>query len=248
MLFPQLLPGVLLLALAQPAPPDIAVKDQGQYIGNLISPVYTLTIGDAKTKTWRYTLVDNRSGTAKDAPTRVTAGTYEFDGDLVIFTGSHLDDDKKPREAREVCFALNFGKAAGGVAFNRFFAAGDDTLRYHRKWFRKTAKGWQPAEEVILTIPRPTPADDAKTWDVAFKGERILWGEDGKRTVEAVEARVTFQKGEYIPAYYHTDAVPKPWLPRELILEAAGGRIASVQVEFPGVGLLRGFRPWLATK
>jgi hypothetical protein len=223
----------------------IAVSDKGNYIGNLISPSFTLNISGDAEKTWKYTFVDNKSGFVKNPPMAVSEGSYQLDGDLAIFTGKSLLDGKP--KAEEFRFGINFGHVGKEVRFNRLLPTADGKqLRYHRKWFKKADKGWQPALELVLTMPAEPPGKDAKTWEVKFKGERTIWTEGGKK-VEPVEVAFVYKRDAYVKAYYYMDKRPSPaWLPQEIYPEVLNGRLVSVMTAAPIIGALRGFHPGLA--
>lgn len=227
---------------AEPAKqPNLACEAGRNYVGNAISPTFTLKIGGPGDRTWTYTHTDDMFGRAKNRPAVVHKGTYEIDADLAVFTGQSDRQD-----AAEVRFGLNFGFPKSEVAFDRFFPDGHGAFTHHRQWFRKVKDIWQPAEERSLTLPAPPPPD-AKTWEVAWKGRRTRWDDGGKKTEEVIDVRVTYKRAQ--TDWYSWEKVPAAqWLPGDLILQrAADGTILSVFESNRYIGDLRGFHPGHAT-
>lgn len=220
------------LAIAAPVPDDLAkpvgiqCRDQATYIGG-IDRHYTLTISGPKEKSWKYTF-EMQPGVAKIT----LAGSYEIVDDLVLFTG-------KANDQGEIRFGLNYGFPAGQVEFNGFFAAGDGTLRYHRKWFRNVNGQWQPAKEVILSMPRAALAGGGIR-HVEFKGERVVWDQAGQPRRDQIDVKVPYRReGEHfslhMPPANLADVIPALLAPRQ----------DAVLLGLPGGpdGFLRGFRP-----
>src|SRR5262245_46796945 len=167
---------------------DIRCEAKGEYIGNLISPVFSLSISGPKEKTWSYRFSDNQSGTLKEPIVREIKGTYELADGLAIITGTGITrGGDEPRKEEPVRFGVNYGFPGGEVHFNRLFPAGDGTLRYRRQWFTRSGKGWTPAEERTLSLPLKGLEQGKKVWEVTVKGERARWDRDGKKTVERAE-------------------------------------------------------------
>lgn len=231
-----------LLVAAPPVPPaekpDISCELSGSYIGNAISPVFTLTITKPQKAEWTYSVSDNMFGTVKRAKSEYR-GTYEIDGDLAVFTGETVAN--KPHPVR---FGLNYGFPDGKVAFDRLFPNDTGEFSYHRKWFRLQGKEWQPAEERQLTMTLPEKITDA--FEVRWKGQRDRW-QDGKRTKEPIDVRLRYKRRQ--ADWY---ALEKPaerkwaWLPGELILDRANGKVVSVTWSNRYIGDLRGFHPGAA--
>lgn len=226
----------VLLFLALPAAPlgnadtkDIQCQDVGQYIGG-IDRTYTLKVSGPKEKTWEYTFATT-GGQAGDIK---ISGTYELLDDLVIFSG-------KTDKGTEVRFGLNYGFPDGKVEFNGFFANGETTLRYHRKWFQKIKGEWKPTEDLVLTMPRSLPTD-AK-WSVPMKGEHVRWDAAGKETRTRIDETLVYQDQQLQKP--RTDRLPAFLLPvsKDKQLQAAfPDRRGAINTS----GWLRGFAPDVA--
>jgi len=92
-----------------------------------------------------------------------------------------------------------------------------------------------------LTLSAP-PREGAETWDVTWKGERVRWGTDGKKSVEAVDVRLTYKR--YYTDSYRPEKLPDrkwSWLLVDLILDRGKGRVGSVHESNAYIGDLRGF-------
>jgi hypothetical protein len=229
--------------LAQPAKePDISCEQSRSYIGNAISPVFTLKIGGPRKPEWSYSVSDDMFGTAKPPLVTEYRGTYEIDGDLAVFTGEQAGD--KPRAIR---FGLNFGFPDGKVSFDRFFPNAKGEFSYHRKWFRQKGKEWLPAEERQLTLTLPEEIPEAL--EVHCKGRRVLWDADGKRSEEPIDVKLRYKRSQ---ADWYTLEKPEeqkqPALPGELILERAKGKVVAITWSNRYIGDLRGFQPGAAER
>ncbi|MBY0460206.1 MAG: hypothetical protein K2V38_23060 [Gemmataceae bacterium] len=226
----------------EPTPtPDLSCEVAESYIGNAISPIFKLKIGPPAKPEWTYTSSDDMFGLLKKSKVVEYRGTYEFDGDLAVFTGEEVGEKQRP-----IRFGLNFGFPDGKVAFNRFFPNDRGELTYHRKWFRKDGKNWLPAEERRLTLP--PPEENAETWEVACKGVRILWGADGKKTEEPIDVRLTYKRKQ--TDWYSLEKLQEgklAWLPGDLILQRTKDKITSAHESNLHIGDLRGFYPGHAT-
>jgi hypothetical protein len=213
---------------------SIECKDAGHYIGG-IDRVYKLYISGPKDRKWDYTFEMLPASEGK-----ITAGgTYELVDDLAIFTGKSNKSD--------IRFGINYGFPGGKVEFNGFFAAGDQELRYHRRWFRKGGDQWKPAEEITLSMPRALPKGNP--WQVLFKGEHVVWDAMGKEKRETIEKTVGYKQLDGAGAYHLQQPLPNR-TPSLLFPVAAGDRLQAVlfipeRGHGPG-GVLRGFHPELA--
>jgi hypothetical protein len=229
--------------------PDVSCELAGSYTGNAISPYFKLKLGPPGKPDWTYTSSDDMFRQLKDPRVAEYRGTYEIDGDLIVFTGELLTKRPAPAAGDQphgLRFGLNFGFPSGKVAFNRFFPDAAGGFTYHRKWFRKEGKEWRPAEERRLTLPA-SPGEGAETWDVAWKGERVRWGADGTKAVEAVDVRLTYKRSH--TDWYRPEKLPDGkwfWLPGDLILHRDKGEVVSVHESNASVGDLRGFHPGYA--
>jgi hypothetical protein len=229
--------------------PDLSCEASGNYIGNAISPVFGLKIGPPHKREWSYTSSDDMFGMLLPPRVAKYSGTYEMDGDLVVFSGKLTDGrpvvaaGDQPRGLR---LGLNFGFPDGKVAFNRFFPDARGELAYYRKWFRKEGQEWRPAEERRLTLT-PPPKEPAETWEVVWKGERIRWGAAGKAAREAVDLRLTYKRTQTDGYHLAKPAERKwEWLPGDLLIERVKDKVVSVRESNPYVGELRGFHPGYA--
>lgn len=106
----------------------IQCQASGEYVGNAINPVFSLTISGPKEKVWEYRYVDAGFG-FKAAEEMAVKGTYELDGQLAIFTGQVKHAKKEEAEFRA---AMNFDHSDQKVEFNRFFKGADGTFHYAR--------------------------------------------------------------------------------------------------------------------
>jgi hypothetical protein len=240
-----LAPILLADAPAAGEPPrSIQCRDQGSYIGNLISPVFTLVINGPQDRTWKYEYSDNLSGTANPPRTVKATGTYELVDDLALFTGTLTQSDEGGgQETRQtIRFGLNHGFPAGQVQFNRFFPAADGKLHYHQKWFRAKGQEWLPVEERRLAIAGTAPAATAESWEVTYRGERVRWDERGQATVEKVDDRVVYRRGQG-GVFVHESRPERRWLPAEVAVQVRDGRLESVTLGYGAIGQLRGFHP-----
>lgn len=218
--------------------PDISCNLSGTYTGNAISPTFALKVGGPLKREWVYTSSDDMFGLRKPLTTE-HRGTYEFDGDLVVFTGTRADDP-----TQTVRFGLNYGFPGGKVAFDRLLPDGKGGFSYARKWFRKKGNGWQPAEEWWLTTA--LPGDVSKSFELHWKGRRTRWDADGKRTENAVDTKLRYKQDSYSWYSPENPAEKKwEWLPGGLIFEwSADGKVV-VAVTWPNrsIGDLNGFHP-----
>jgi hypothetical protein len=226
--------------------PDVSCELTGSYTGNAISPTFKLKVGPPGKRDWTYTHSDDMVGRLKDPWVAEYRGTYEIDGDLVVFTGEPVM--KRPAAAvdgksHELRFGLNFGFPDGKVAFNRFFPDAKGAFTYHRKWFRKEGKEWRPAEEWRLVLPS-LPAEDAAIWDIAWKGERVRWGADGKKNVEPIDVRLRYKRHQ--PDWYRPEKLPEGEglsMPGDLIFQRGKERVGAIHQSNMYIGDLRGFNP-----
>jgi hypothetical protein len=204
---------------------NIECTENGKYIGG-IDREWKVTIGGPKDKKWEY----HHSTMMKEDVT--AAGTYELIDDLAVFTGKVND--------QECCFGLNYGFVEGKVHFNGFFGASDKELRLHRKWFKKGEGGWQPVEEVILTMPREGPA--GAEWTVKLQGERTRW-DKGRPVTDRFDAKLLYINlvGGASPDYSLKDPA-EDWLPTGLTTRIINGRLEAVLCR---AGTACGFSPHL---
>ncbi|MBL8796502.1 MAG: hypothetical protein JNM56_21560, partial [Planctomycetia bacterium] len=145
----------------------------------------------------------------------------------------------------DIRFGLNYGFPEGKVAFNGFFPADGQSLRYHRQWFRQCDGQWEVAEEITLTMPPSVP--DGDQWQVAVKGEHVR-REAGQEKRAAIDEKLTYTRTEGSSLYVlHR---PKGRLPFSLFPHLKGKQLeAAVQTVGPHspFGYLRGFNPSLAS-
>jgi hypothetical protein len=216
---------------------DIKCQEAGHYTGG-IGRDWKLVVGDTKDKKWRYSFEELIKFEA--------SGTYDFDGDLVIFTG------KAPGQG-DIRFGLNYGYLEGKVQFNGFFPESDSTLRFQRKWFRLVDGAWKPAEELTLTMPREAPAQDK--WQVTMKGARVTWDRQGKETRTQINEIVSFplKRGERqkpeegVPPHVHLIPIMKEQTLEAALPDWGWGRPVGEITGIPqGPPMLRGFHPALA--
>lgn len=209
---------------------DIQCKDSGQYIGG-IDRTYALAVGAAKDPKWSYTF-ETTGGMGGDIK---MSGTYMQADGLALFIGT--TDKKQP-----VRFALNYGFPDDQVHFNAFFPASDKTLGYRRQLFRQVKGAWQPAEELMLSMPRTPP--QGNRWEVPFTGAYSRWDDAGKLTRTQIAVTATYLDGQLQKAADHVPAYLIPVVVKQR-LEAAypdpRGRLNTG-------GFLRGFHPGIATR
>jgi hypothetical protein len=209
---------------------NIQCEESGKYIGG-IDRSWKLSISGPKDKKWEY------SFTSQIKSSDITAtGTYELVEDLAVFTGKINQED--------CCFSLNYGFPGGKVEFNGFFAASDQELRLHRKWFRKVTGAWQPTEEVVLTIPRDLPKGEE--WTLKVRGERTRWDKGLAMRDKVEKALVYIKLNEGDAPSYSLKSPAEDWLPSVLQPKVADGRLEAVL--WPAVGVMgtaRGFNPRL---
>jgi hypothetical protein len=228
---------------------DIRCEAKGNYIGNVISPVFSLSIAGPREKTWVYRYSDNMSGLLKEPPVNEFKGTYELADGLAIFTGTGTFGRGAPAQAQEVRFGVNYGFVGGEVYFDRLFATDGGTLRYKRRWYEKRGEEWQLVEERTLALPPKGLEEGAKSWEVTVTGERVRWDKEGKKTVERAEEKIVYKKHEDTPGYYFTEQSPATkWLPAELYPTFVKGKPEVVGIKAPSIGELRGLAPLLALR
>jgi hypothetical protein len=223
---------------------DIRCKDSGQYQGNVISPVFSLTVSGPDRKLWVYQSSDDHSGTMRPPLVVRAEGTYELIDDLAVFTGTLTNSAEKT--STEIRFGVNFGFPGGKVAFNRFFPGPGDNLRYHRKWFVRQGKGWQPVREITLTIPRTALVEKADTWKVPVKGERVVWAGQDRGKTERIEEHIVYRKSRDRQTYVAVKRPSRRWLPSELRVQFIDGKAVAAVHEGRYIADLRGLHPRLA--
>jgi hypothetical protein len=219
---------------------DLSCEARGRFIGNYISPTFSLLIRGPASRTWHYELKDDCSGTLPEPKVLTAKGTYEIVDDLAIFSGD-VASTAEETEDRQVRFGVNFTRTKGEIQFNRFFPAGDGRLRYHRKWFANRNGRWMLQEELDLTIPGAVPGE---SWTVRFTGMRRHRTEDGRERREAIDQTLDYERRA--DGCYVAKKRGPSWAPRELFVRLVEGRVASVRIHAPAIGELRGFHPDLA--
>lgn len=226
---------------------DIRCEAKGNYIGNLISPVFSLSISGPKEKTWVYRYSDNIFGTIKDPPVHEVKGAYELTDGLAIFTGTWTFGRGAQGQVQEVRFGVNYGFVGGEVHFDRLFPTDDGTLRYRRQWYAKRGTEWQLTEDVTVSLPAKALVEGEKSWELKVTGERVKWDKEGKKTTERADEKVVYKKAEN-GSYYFTEQAPSvKWLPAELYPQFAKDKPEAVAIRAPSIGQLRGLDPQLAS-
>jgi hypothetical protein len=196
---------------------------------------WALTISGPKEKQWevRFESMIERERR------KVAAGTYELLDGLAVFTG-------RSDKGEETRFGLNYGFPGGKVQFNAFFPAGDEELRYRRRWFQKVDGAWQLSEELLLTVPRAAPNQDVNRWQVRLTGERRRWDKAGKVTTVTIDKTLTYAKDGGTPGFFNLegarpaqDPVPVPSRLRVVgksVEEDVSSRDAYTRPELRGFG------------
>jgi hypothetical protein len=234
--------SVLAASLSAPPAkePDISCELSGMYTGNAINPFFKLKITGAK-KEWTYSISDDMFGRQKPALNTEHRGTYEIDGDLAVFTGERVGA-KDGDEGAAVKFGLNFGFPDGKVSFDRLFPNEKGEFTYSRKWFRRKGGEWVPAKELRLTLTLPA-GELPDAFGAGWKGQIVRWDKDGKRSEEAIDAKVRYKRSQGCYAPEKPAERNWEWLPGELVFEHARNKVVAITWYNRYIGDLRGFHP-----
>jgi hypothetical protein len=203
------------VGLCAPAPwvgePDLSVKSENSYIGNIINAKFSLKIEGPPKRTWEYKFTDDHSGTAP-VTTRQASGTYQIAEDLAVFTGKGAGFGP----ADEVRFAFNYGRIQNKVLFSAFFPIEEGKYRFHQRWYEKREGQWQPKEDRVVTLTAGLPpAQEDRAWKVRVVGQRTRWDAQGKSREETFDKELFYQKQSQSYAW-HLKEPPVSWVPSYL--------------------------------